>query len=138
MNYRSVFEATPNPYLILAPTSGYPIVAVNDAYLRATMTTRDQLVGKELFSMFPDRPDEPDIDGVENLSESLRRVIEFHLTDVMAVQRYDIRRPDGEWVVRYWRPVNVPVIVGQDKQLVYIIHHVEDVTIVVDITGRKP
>lgn len=135
MNYRAVFEATPNPYLILAPTPGYMILAVNDAYLRATMTTRQQIVGQELFAIFPDRPDVEGLDGVENLSESLRRAVDQKATDIMAVQRYDIRKPNGEWDIRYWRPLNAPVVI--DDKVAYIIHHVVDVTSVVEITGRK-
>jgi PAS domain-containing protein len=135
MNYRTVFEATPNPYLILSPAPGYPIVAVNDAYLKATMTTRGQLVGQNLFDIFPDRPEMPDVDGVENLSESLRRVCEHRAPDVMAVQRYDIRNPEDQWVVRYWRPLNLPVLVA--GELEYIVHNAEDVTALVAVTGRK-
>ena len=48
----------------------------------------------------------------------------------MADQHYDIRRPDnqgGGFEVRYWRPVNSPVL-SNDGKLAYIIHRVEDVT----------
>ena len=48
----------------------------------------------------------------------------------MADQHYDIRRPvdqGGGFEIRYWRPVNSPVL-SDDGSLVYIIHRVEDVT----------
>lgn len=48
----------------------------------------------------------------------------------MAVQKYDIRRPESEgggFEQRYWSPVNSPVF-GVDKQIAYIIHRVQDVT----------
>ena len=48
----------------------------------------------------------------------------------MAVQKYDIRRPDSEgggFEERYWSPVNTPVF-GVNGKVTYIIHRVEDVT----------
>jgi signal transduction histidine kinase len=48
----------------------------------------------------------------------------------MAVQKYDIRRPEAEgggFEVRYWTPVNSPVL-GADGALASILHSVDDVT----------
>ena len=45
----------------------------------------------------------------------------------MAVQRYDIRDPHGQFIERHWQPINSPVH-DSDGLLVYILHHVEDVT----------
>jgi hypothetical protein len=48
----------------------------------------------------------------------------------MAVQKYDIRRPEeegGGFEVRYWSPINTPVL-DDRRQLPYIVHRVEDVT----------
>jgi signal transduction histidine kinase/ActR/RegA family two-component response regulator len=48
----------------------------------------------------------------------------------MAVQKYDIRRPQeegGGFEVRYWSPLNTPVV-DDAGRLAYIIHRVEDVT----------
>jgi signal transduction histidine kinase/ActR/RegA family two-component response regulator len=48
----------------------------------------------------------------------------------MAVQKYDIRRPDSEgggFEVRHWSPVNSPVF-SADGEIQYITHRVEDVT----------
>src|SRR5438552_472752 len=45
----------------------------------------------------------------------------------MAVQRYDIRDPEGNFVARYWSPKNVPVL-SPSGEVIYILHRVEDVT----------
>jgi len=127
-DYRLLFETAPGPYLILTPD--LTIVAVNEAYLTATMTKREEIVGCGLFEVFPDNPDDPAATGVRNLRTSLDRVRERRAPDTMAVQKYDIRRPEsagGGFEERYWSPTNVPVFDAQGK-LVYIIHHVEDVT----------
>jgi PAS domain S-box-containing protein len=45
----------------------------------------------------------------------------------MAVQKYDIRRPSGDFEERFWTPSNSPVL-GDDGAIRYIIHCVEDIT----------
>jgi len=53
-DFQALFEATPAPYLVLKPDEKFTIVAVNEAYLRATKTQREAIVGKGIFEVFPD------------------------------------------------------------------------------------
>ena len=53
-DFRTLFESAPGLYLVLTPD--LTIVAVSDAYLRATMTTREEILGLALFDVFPDNP----------------------------------------------------------------------------------
>ena len=127
-DFRAVFESVPGLYLVLTPD--LRIVAVSSAYLRATKTEREAILGQHLFDVFPDNPDDAAATGVRNLRASLERVLSTHTSDAMAVQKYDIRRPleeGGGFEERYWSPVNSPVL-GEDSQVRYIIHRVEDVT----------
>ena len=136
LDFRALFEAAPGLYLVLDPE--LRIVAVSDAYLSATMTRREEILGRDIFDVFPDNPADPDATGVNNLSESLDRVRERHVADAMAVQKYDIRRPEeegGGFEVRYWSPLNSPVL-SPEGDLAYIIHRVEDVTEFVRLTER--
>ncbi len=126
-DYRVLFESAPGLYLVLTPE--LRITAVSNAYLQATMTGRDAILGRGIFEVFPDNPGDPAADGVSTLRASLERVLSTGRPDAMAVQKYDIRRPDSEgggFEVRYWSPVNTPVV--RDGEVVYIIHRVEDVT----------
>jgi signal transduction histidine kinase/CheY-like chemotaxis protein len=128
VDFRSLFESAPGCYLVLDPE--LVIVAVSDAYLHATMTRRDDILGWGLFEVFPDNPDDPEATGVGNLRASLDRVRRDRVPDTMAVQKYDIRRPESEgggFEVRYWSPLNAPVL-APDGQLAFVIHRVEDVT----------
>src|SRR5947209_14994636 len=123
-----MYESAQGLYLVLTPA--LTIVAVSDAYLKATMTKREDILGRGLFEVFPDNPDDPTATGVRNLRASLDRVLTHRVPDTMAVQKYDIRRPEsegGEFEERYWSPVNSPVL-GADGKVAYIIHRVEDVT----------
>src|SRR5213593_1699968 len=127
-DFQVLFESAPGLYLVLTPA--LTIVAVNDAYLKATMTKREDILGRGLFEVFPDNPDDPAATGVRNLRASLDRVLTHRVPDTMTVQKYDIRRPESEgggFEERYWSPVNSPVL-GADGKIAYIIHRVEDVT----------
>ena len=127
-DFKTLFESAPGLYLVLDPA--LTIVAVSDAYLRATMTKRDEIVGRSLFDVFPDNPNDAQATGERNLRASLERVKRILTPDTMAVQKYDIRRPESEgggFEVRYWSPVNTPVV-APGGRLAYIIHRVEDVT----------
>lgn len=127
-DFRLLFESAPGLFLVLTPD--LRIVAVSDAYLSATKTQRSAILGRGIFDVFPDNPDDPAASGVHNLRASLDRVREAREPNTMAVQKYDIRRPESEgggFEERYWSPVNLPVC-GPNGDLAYIIHRVEDVT----------
>ncbi|MDZ5457648.1 PAS domain-containing hybrid sensor histidine kinase/response regulator [Azohydromonas lata] len=128
-DFRVLFEATPSPLLVLQPPHWH-IVAVNDAYLLATMRRRDDLLGRPLFEAFPDDPDDPHADGVSKLGASLQRVLATGQADTMPLQRYPIRRPaaqGGGFEERWWSPVNVPMP-GADGRVALILHRAEDLT----------
>jgi signal transduction histidine kinase len=130
VDYQALFEAAPGLFLVLLPDKHYTIVAVSNAYLHATSTKRKDIVGRGLFTIFPDNPDDPKATGTANLRASLEQAIKQKSADTMAVQKYDIPRPKedgGGFEVRYWSPLNTPVL-NSKGEVIYIIHRVEDVT----------
>jgi PAS domain S-box-containing protein len=136
-DFRAIFESAPGLFLVLAPDLS--IVAANDAYLKTTMTKRDEIVGRGLFEVFPDNPDDPTSSGTRNLRASLDRVREARVADTMPLQKYDIRRPESEgggFEERHWSPHNSPVL-NAAGELLYIIHRVEDVTEQVRMRQRE-
>lgn len=93
------------------------------------MRSRDELVGRPVFAAFPDNPDNPDdpsASGVSMWRSSLQRVLSEHVTDVMAIQKYDIPRPDGGFDTRFWMPADAPVF-DPDGELRWILHRAENV-----------
>ena len=123
--FRLLFESAPGLYLVLLPD--LTIHSVNDSYASATMTKREEIIGRLLFDVFPDNPEDSTADGVSNLRSSLSYVLKNKSSHTMAVQKYDIRRPDGTFEERYWSPFNKAVL-NLKNEVVYIIHRVEDVT----------
>jgi PAS domain S-box-containing protein len=128
LDFLAMFNATPSPYLVLA--TDLSIVAVNQAYLRATKTQEKEILGRHIFDVFPDNPDDPQADGVSKLHASLQRVLQNKCADTMAIQKYDIPVLQMQGVCfeeRYWSPVNSPVF-DADGAVSHIIHCVEYVT----------
>jgi PAS domain S-box-containing protein len=127
-DFQAIFQSIPGNYLIVEPNAPvFTIIAVSDNYASATNTKRETILGKGLFEIFPDNPDDPDADGVQKLTASLKTVIQERKQHIMPVQHYDIPQPDGGFSVRYWSPMNSPVF-NDHGELICIIHHVIDIT----------
>ncbi|MEQ1754381.1 MAG: ATP-binding protein [Micropepsaceae bacterium] len=136
-DFSALFHSAPSAYLVLSP--GFQIVAVNDTYCQVTMTKREDIMGRFLFDVFPDNPDDRDATGVANLRASLQRVLRLKRPDAMALQKYDIPVPgdaSGRFEERHWSPLNVPVV-DSAKNVLWIIHRVVDVTAVIRLMAAS-
>jgi len=131
LNFQILFEAAPGLFLILKPDAPhFTILGASNAYLKATMTERGNIIGHGLFKVFPDNPDDHTATGTSNLRKSLESVLKNKIANKMAIQKYDIQRPKsegGEFEERHWSPLNSPVL-NEKNEVEYIIHRVEDVT----------
>ena len=129
-DFQLLFEQSPGSFLVLAPDADFTIVAVSDAYLRATMTTREGLLGRPLFEVFPANPADPGATSTRDVRASLERAMALRAPDSMPVLKYDIRRPESEgggFDERYWITLNTPVL-SAEGEVRYLIHRTEDVT----------
>lgn len=123
----AALETAPNMYLVLSPDLF--ILTASDLYLEATKTTREAIRGKHIFDAFPDNPDLPDADGVQNINTSLQTVLKTKKPDRMPIQRYDVPDIDvpGKFIQRYWDPSHTPVL-DADGNISYIIQLATNVT----------
>ncbi|MFF4585926.1 PP2C family protein-serine/threonine phosphatase [Streptomyces sp. NPDC001388] len=136
IDYAAVFQALPGMVALLTP--GLVYADANEEFLRVAGRRREQVIGRHLFDVFPDNPNDPGASGVRNLQSSLERVLATGERDAMALQRYDVEdaeRP-GEWDERYWSPVNAPVF-GPDGSVVLLVHRVEEVTELIRARGSR-
>lgn len=78
----------------------FTMVAANETRLRVTMARREDVIGRPLFEVFPDNPTDPGATGVRNLLASLHEVLRTGRPHRMALQKYDIRTPAGEFEER--------------------------------------
>ncbi|WP_432136920.1 MULTISPECIES: PP2C family protein-serine/threonine phosphatase [unclassified Streptomyces] len=127
IDYATVFQALPGMVALLTP--GLVYADANEDFQRLSGRTREQLVGRYIFDVFPDNPGDPTATGMRDLRASMLRVVDTGERDTMALQRYDVEDPQrpGEWAERYWSPVNAPVL-GPDGRVALIVHRVEEVT----------
>jgi PAS domain S-box-containing protein len=122
---RLAFDAVPHAYLLL--DRDLRIAGANNAYLTATMTRRDEILGYHVFDVFPDTPDLANAASAASLRRSMEQVLVSGQPDTMSVQRYDIQSRDGQFEERWWQATNLPAF-GEDGRFLFIIHSVADVT----------
>ncbi|WP_172652610.1 PAS domain-containing protein [Rhodococcus opacus] len=121
--YQAFFEKM--PVIAFVVDKERRIVAVTDRLLGGGSNSREALVGKDVFEMFPDNPDDPQANGTEVLRASLDRAFLTGEVEVLPRQRYDARAEDGQFVERYWLPENNPVR-DSDGDVAFVIHSVVD------------
>lgn len=125
VDFKVLFEGLPGLFIVLDPA--LIVVAASDAYVAAARVQRSKLVGQYLFDVFPENTHVPDADATRPLRASLDRVLRTRQPEMMAIQRHDLPRPDGGFDVRYWSPLNSPLLAA-DGSVAYLVHRVEDVT----------
>lgn len=126
MDYNKLFSHIPAAMVVLSPA--YKILAATDAYLRITMRTREQILGKHfLLEAFPDK----ELSYEENpVRASLDKALQSKKVDYLDVIRYDLPKPEAEgggYDVRYWEASHTPAL-DEEGNVEYLIQHTSDVT----------
>ncbi|AKQ46662.1 hypothetical protein TH63_15190 [Rufibacter radiotolerans] len=122
----SFVRALPGLHVFLS--QDLTVLEATDDYLSATLSTREQLLGKNLFEAFPANPASAVANSTRSIRESLEYVVAHRQPHIIPeVQRHDVAGPTGEYEEKYWSLQSKPV---QDAQgnVIYIIHSVVDVT----------
>ncbi|WP_099866763.1 sensor histidine kinase [Pararhizobium haloflavum] len=119
--FEQFFDAIPSPYMMLDTELRY--VAANQAYLEATNSTPELLLGQNIFDVFPN-------DGAagRDLKSSFMRVIESGKSDTLSYIHYAIPDATGEtFEDRYWTAVHFPIF-NEDGYVAYVVQNTVDVT----------
>ncbi|GAA4004488.1 SpoIIE family protein phosphatase [Streptomyces sp. NBC_01352] len=134
IDYAAVFRALPGMVALLTPDLVY--ADANDDFVRLAGRTREQLLGRYIFDVFPENPNDPAAAGMRETRESMLRVVATGERDTMALLRYDIQDPErpGHWREHYWSPVNAPVR-DSEGRVVLVVHRVEEVTELIRARG---
>ncbi|HSZ71304.1 MAG TPA: ATP-binding protein [Cytophagaceae bacterium] len=124
IDFRSLFEAVPELCIVLTPE--LKIVAITDAHLAATFAKREEILGRYLFDVFPESPDDAG-EGRTTLLNSLQMVLQKKTVQDMPVIRYDVLKPDGTFQKKFWTASSKPLF-NEQQEVQYILTHAQDVT----------
>jgi PAS domain S-box-containing protein len=129
--YQTVFQNSPIGSYLLSITPEVTILDVNKSFLSSVSLTREQMVGKSLFDVFPDNPFDQQDTGVDALRQSIARAVASGETQVMPVQRFPISKvlPTGEVIIeeRFWSAANTPIY-DADGRMICVSHVTTEIT----------
>ena len=122
-DFLRLFNSVPGAYLVL--DNELKVIAITDELAEAMQVDRKVSLGRFIFDVLPDDPNDPT--GFEVWQASLLKVLETGNPDFMPVVKYAIQRRDGGFTEKFWLPSNTPVL-GRSGEVEYIIHRTEEVT----------
>src|SRR5574343_186730 len=93
VDYEKLFVELPGLYIILS--TDLTILDVSEKLTKAAGINRSDIIGTNLFVVFPENPEDTVSDGPSNLKYSLNYVLTHKTSHTMAVQRYDVKNHDG-------------------------------------------
>jgi len=127
-DFRQVFEASPQPLLLLAADPPrFTMLAVNAIHARAFSTTPEALIGWGVLEVFGEDPEPEAARFRDAIRESMERVIATRAPDQMPIRPYAVTLPSGAAEERYWSAVNAPVL-GPGGEVTHIVSAVRDAT----------
>jgi PAS domain S-box-containing protein len=127
-NFQAIFEAMPGSFIVVKPDEpDFTVLAVSDELLQLTATRRAEVIGKSIFTAYPENPLATTATGPSNLRVSLEKVARYKQPDQMPVIRYDVKNAVGIFEERYWRASSKPVF-NKEGKVVYILITTADVT----------
>jgi len=122
-DFQKAFEALPGAFMVLDRELRY--VAASDGYCATVMRSRADLLGRNIFDLFPNEGES----GVR-LHNSFRQVLDSGDPDTLAYIPYDIPRPPeegGGLEQRFWSATHTPIF-DDDGICRYVMQHTTDVT----------
>ncbi|MBC7606962.1 MAG: PAS domain-containing protein, partial [Burkholderiales bacterium] len=127
-DYIKIFEQSSELLVII--DANFAVVAASDSFLKTTATVRENILGRDIFEVFPDNHDDKTANGESIVRASFNRVIKNKTKDVLPVVKYDIPKPESEgggYELKYWQATSSPIL-DENNNVKYIIHRTEDVT----------
>jgi PAS domain S-box-containing protein len=127
LDYQNLFENLPEHYVLFKSDSPvFTMLAASKAYLSITGKTREEIIGKSLFDIFPDTSEIAAETGTGELQAALDAVIASQKQESTGILRYDLTDENGVLQVRYWQATHTPII--EDGVCTAVLQSTADVT----------
>lgn len=132
----AIFGAMPFPCLLIS--SDLRIVWANTAYVNTTAISQQDVLGIELFKVFPDFYFNNSVDRLDELYESLQHIPQRRFSDKLVNRIFILQVPEvAEFYLKFNHgpPENVPNS-GDYRELNHIVYQSEDLTS--SLVGTSP
>ena len=129
VDFEAIFDHAPNPYVLLTPD--LEIAAANQAYLRVTASTREALIGRAMFEVFPNDREDPNNASKTQVMQSILKVFATGNADEVALVQYRAPVMTEEGPVdrdRFWSATHTPIFAEDGKTVTFVLQHTVDVT----------
>jgi len=120
---QGALRALPDLYLVLSPA--LEIVEMSDAWLALVGRTRESLLGRSPFDVFP--PDPSDPGGQARTRRAMEQAIAEKRPISVPAHRYTLIRDGKPAHARMWTSTEIPVL-DRDGAVQYLLHRLVDVT----------
>ncbi len=120
IDFEPLLARSPNPYVLM--DRDLTLVWMNEAYLQATMQTRERILGRRMFEAFPSEGE-----SHRQLRRSLEHVLNTGEPDEIAHIRYDIPNSDGGYDTHFWSASHTPYF-GPDSEVTHVLQHTVNIT----------
>jgi PAS domain S-box-containing protein len=129
ISFESIFHSTHTPYILLnADATLYTVAEVNQAFLTATKSTREALIGQPVFEIFKVNTEAPEPEMMDKIRLAFDTVIKTQQPTEIAAHRNDTIDPDtGQYREVYWLSKIVP-LVNKEGIVTHVLHSPKDVT----------
>ncbi len=123
IDFRALFETLPSPHVVL--DRQFRFVEANLAYQAVTERSREELLGRGMFELFPNEGP-----SGRRLRESFEKVFATGQPDTLALIPYAIPLPrsrGGGFEMRYWSAVHTPLF-DAAGEVAFLVQNTVDVT----------
>jgi two-component system CheB/CheR fusion protein len=123
--FQIIFEKSPGSLLVKSDKPRFTIAAVSDNYLEITSSSREKIVGRGFFEVFPDDKDFNEETSARNV---FTRVVDTGQKIEVPTYRYDVfNAQTKKSEIKYWSCCNTPIY-DDRSEVAYILNTVVDIT----------
>ncbi|RYY23474.1 MAG: PAS domain S-box protein [Sphingobacteriaceae bacterium] len=125
-SFQDFFKTSCQSLILKADLPFFTILAVSDNYLKLTHKTRDEVLNRGLFEVYPGN--RADLSEQFSVFSSFKKVLELRQADVLPTFKYEIYLPElGEMSTQYWSNLNEPLL-DAEGNVAYLINTTANVT----------
>lgn len=124
--FQSFFKDAPQSVVIKANAPYFTILAVSDRFVDISLKSRGELLGQNLFDVFPDNTKDPS--GKERALSAITEVMKTKKKVDLPIYKYEIYSSEtGKMEPFYWSNSNQPIF-NEAGEVSYIVNTTSNVT----------